>query len=151
MDTQQYPPQPPAPQGYQPAQSYNVQPQGNQYQSPMFGLIDLMVKDMKFVGIFTIIYGIITCLGCITAAIGIPMIFAGMRLKESAEFYLAYASANMNNPDLLMQAFEKQRKFFNIQKILIIISLVLTALYIVFIIIMLATGMFMGLEEFSRY
>ena len=148
MDTQQYPP---PPQGFQPQPQYNAQPQQNQYQSPMFGMIDLMVKDMKFVGVFTIIYGIITCLGCITAAIGIPMIFAGIRLKESADFYLAYASANMNNPDLLMQAFEKQRKFFNIQKILIIISLILFGLYIVFIIIMIATGMFLGFEEFNRY
>ncbi|MBN1634421.1 MAG: DUF5362 domain-containing protein [Ignavibacteria bacterium] len=150
MDTQQYPP-PPPPQGFQPQPQYNAQPQSNQYQSPMFGLIDMMVKDMKFVGVFTIIYGIITCLGCITAAIGIPMIFAGIRLKESADFYLAYANANMNNPDLLMQAFEKQKKFFNIQKILIIISLVLFGLYIVFVIIMIASGVFLGFEEFSRY
>lgn len=147
MDTQQYPPQP---QGYQPQPQYNAQPQGSQLnQSPMFGLIESMVKNMKFVGVFTIIYGVISCLGCITAAIGIPMIFAGIRLKESADFYRAYAGANMSNPELLLQAFEKQRKFFNIQKILIIIGLVLTALYLVFIIVMFATGMYLGFEDFN--
>jgi len=142
MDTPQYPP-PPVP----PQPPY----QANYGQNPMETLIHTLTGNMKFVGIFSIIYGALTCLGCITAVIGIPMIFAGMRLRESADFFRAYAAANMNNPDLLSQALEKQNRYFNIQKILIIVGLVLTVLYIIFIIIALAAGLFEKASHSYRY
>ena len=46
-----------------------------------------MSKDMNFVAIFIIIYGAVTCLSIIGMIIGIPIIFAALRLKESAEAF----------------------------------------------------------------
>jgi hypothetical protein len=43
-----------------------------------------MVRDMNFVGIFAIIYGILACLTIIGMIFGIPYIFIGMRLREAA-------------------------------------------------------------------
>ncbi len=137
MDTPQYPP------------PLNQQPIGNYGQNPIGFLINSLVGNMKFVGVFTIIYGALTCLGCISAAIGIPMIFAGIRLRESADFFKAYADANMNNPEILSQALEKQNRFFNIQKIIIIVSLVLTVLYIIFMILVFF-GVFGELDFLNR-
>jgi len=92
-----------------------------------------MIGDMKFVGVFTIVYGAITCLSIVGAIIGIPMIIMGMRLRESADFYSSYQAQKDENA--LGLAFEKQGSYFNIQKILIIIGLVLIGLYILGIII----------------
>ena len=92
-----------------------------------------MIGDMKFVGVFTIVYGAITCLSIIGALIGIPMIIMGMRLRESADFYTSYQSQKDENA--LGLAFEKQGSYFNIQKILIIIGLVIFGLYIFGVII----------------
>ena len=141
MDTPQYNPPPPT---QTPSGTYSG-------QNPIQNLINTLTGNMKFVGIFTIIYGAFTCLGIITAAIGIPMIFAGIRLRESADFFNAYAAANLNNTDLLAQALDKQNKYFNIQKILIIIGLVITVIYIIGIIIVLAAGLFSGLGNNYKY
>jgi len=46
-----------------------------------------MSGDMKFIGILTIIGGALTCLSIIGAAIGIPYIFAGIRLKDAASTF----------------------------------------------------------------
>lgn len=95
-----------------------------------FGIIfSQMTGDMKFVGIFTIIYGAIMCLSIIGALIGIPLIIAGLRIRESADEYNLFQASNDKNA--LRRAFEKQSKYFRIQKILIIVGLVLFALYII--------------------
>lgn len=91
-----------------------------------------MSKDMNFLGIMSIIYGALNCLTIIGAAIGIPVIFAGIRLREASEAFRAYADSN----DMLVleRALERQSRVFYIYKIITIISLVLMALYILFII-----------------
>lgn len=100
----------------------------------LFGLIfEKMTSDMKFVGLFTIIYGAITCLSIIGALIGVPLIIAGLRLREAADEYKMFQISNDKNS--LRIAFEKQSKYFNILKILIIVSLVLLVLYIIGIIL----------------
>lgn len=90
-------------------------------------------SDMRFVGMFFIIYGGFTCITIIGAIIGIPLIFCGMRLREAADSFTAW----MGNDDqtALVTGFEKQGRFFYIQKILIIISLVFMALYFLFLIL----------------
>ncbi len=99
-----------------------------------FGIIfSKMTSDMKFVGLFTIIYGALSCLSIIGAVIGIPLIIAGLRIRESADEYSFFQTTNDNKA--LRRAFEKQQKYFNILKILIIVGLVLFVLYIVFIMI----------------
>lgn len=88
-----------------------------------------MIRDMKFVGMFVIIVGGINCLSIIGAIIGIPYIFIGMRIRESAEQFEIY---KMNNDARAMRmGFELQSKYFRIIKILIIIMLVLMVLAII--------------------
>lgn len=100
----------------------------------MFGIVFAkMTSDMRFVGLFTIIYGGLTCLSIIGAVIGIPLIIAGLRIREAAEEYNLFRTTDDNKA--LRRAFEKQQKYFNIIKILIIVGLVLFVLYIVFIVI----------------
>ena len=100
-------------------------------------IIFTMVKNMKFVAIWTIVIGAINCLSCIGAVIGIPVIFAGIRLKESAESFLNFATSKLNDRMALDIALEKQSRFFYIYKILIIVGIILFILYIIGIIIVL--------------
>lgn len=88
-----------------------------------------MIRDIKFVGMFVIIMGAINCLSIIGAVIGIPYIFIGMRMRESADQFDIF---RMNNDARAMRAgFELQAKYFKIIKILIIISIVLMVLGII--------------------
>ncbi len=104
----------------------------------IFGMLfTKMTTDMKFVGMFTIIYGVLTSLSIIGAIIGVPLIFAGLRIREAADEFNAFRLTNDNSS--LKRGFELQGKYFYIQKIIIIVGLVLTALYIIGII---AFGLF---------
>jgi hypothetical protein len=94
--------------------------------------VNKMTGDMKFVGIFYIIFGAIYCLTIIGALIGVPLIICGLRIRESADAYSGYVSSNDTN--MLERAFERQGSFFFIQKVLLIIGLVLMVLYIIMII-----------------
>lgn len=100
---------------------------------------DKMTSDMRFVGLFTIIYGVLTCLTIIGAIIGVPTIIIGLRIREAADQFAIYKMTN--NTASLRQAFELQGKYFRLIKILIIIGLVFTALYIVFIIYLFTSGL----------
>ncbi len=100
-------------------------------------MFDKMTNDMKFVGMFTIIYGVIYCLTIIGTLIGIPTILIGMRIRESAEQFYLYRLTN--NPAALKLGFEIQGKYFNLIKILIIIGLVFMLVYIIFIIYLFST------------
>ena len=95
-----------------------------------------MTKDMRFVGMFTIIYGAINCLTIIGALIGVPMIFIGMRIREAADQFLIFKTTN--NAAALRLGFELQGKYFRIIKILIIIQLVLIVLSIIFVILFMS-------------
>jgi hypothetical protein len=99
---------------------------------------------MKFVGLFAIIYGALMCLTIIGAILGIPYIISGLRLRESADSYLAYVE--FNDTRQLMTAFEKQSSFFFIMKVFIIIGLVFLVLYMIFFASIFA---FLGSEFFE--
>jgi hypothetical protein len=101
--------------------------------------IDEMASNMNFMGILTIILGAISCIGILSAAYGIPLIFAGIRLRESAEAFRAYIHTSDKNA--LYAAFSKQNRFFFILKVLAIIYLLLFAVGIIFFISMF--GIFM--------
>ena len=88
-----------------------------------------MIKDMHFVGIFAIIYGIIACLTIIGMIFGIPYIFVGMRLREAADEFSKYAENR--NEENLITAFNRQGRSFFIIKVLVIIGLAFLALYII--------------------
>lgn len=94
-------------------------------------VVSKMTKDMQFVGIFFIIGGALYCLTIIGALIGIPLIISGLRLRESADAFNNYLGSG--NEGVLEDALQKQGKFFFIQKILIIVSIVFFVLYIILI------------------
>jgi len=99
-------------------------------------MVYTMSRDMKFLGIMSIIYGILNCLTILGAIIGVPYIFAGIRLKESGESFGFYSK---NYDEMaLQQAIERQKRFFFIMKVLVIIGIVIFALVVLFYILMIA-------------
>jgi len=95
--------------------------------------VNKMTGDMQFVGIFYIIIGALQCLSIIGAIIGIPLIICGLRLRESADSFRGYLTTN--DTGMLENALERQSRFFFIQKVLLIISIVIFVLYIIFIVV----------------
>ncbi len=112
----------------------------------LFGMLfTKMTSDMKFVGMFTIVYGVLTSLSIIGAVIGVPLIFAGLRIREAADEFNTFRLTNDNNA--LRRGFELQGKFFNIQKIIIIVGLVLTVIYI-FGILIFGMAMYSSVSDY---
>lgn len=99
-------------------------------------IIDSLSGWMKFIGIYTIVIGAITCVGIITAAIGVPLIFAGLALSKSAKSLKTYK--NYNSPYVLNEVFTSFHKYFKIQGILTIISIILTIIYLVAVVFLFA-------------
>jgi hypothetical protein len=96
----------------------------------MFGMLfSSMTTDMKFIGMFYIIYGVFTSLSIIGAVIGIPLLISGLRIREAADELNTFRVTN--DSSALRRGFELQGKFFRIQKIIIIVGLVIAALYII--------------------
>lgn len=95
--------------------------------------VSKMSGDMNFVGIFYIIIGAIECLTIIGAAVGIPLIISGLRLRESADSFRGYLVSG--DSFMLERALERESRFFFIQKVFLIISIALFVLYIIFFII----------------
>jgi hypothetical protein len=101
--------------------------------SPFQFAFDKMIKDMRFVGMFSIIYGAITCLTIIGALVGVPTIIIGLRMREAADQFAIFKMTN--EATALRTGFELQGRYFNIIKILIIVSIVLFVLYLIFIVV----------------
>ena len=101
------------------------------YQPPSFFQMAFMkmTKDMRFIGMYHIIVGAISCLSIIGAVFGVPVIFIGLRMREAADQFELFKTTN--NAQALRRGFELQGKYFNIWKILIIVGLVLGLLYII--------------------
>ena len=97
--------------------------------SPLQIAGEKMVKDMKFVGMFFIIYGVIACLTIIGAIFGVPYIFVGLRFREAGDNFLQHIKSG--NEQDLVTAFQKQSSSFFIMKVLVIIGLILFVLYII--------------------
>ncbi len=113
-------------------ENYTPNEQQSAQLSGLSFLFSQMVRDMKFVGIFTIIYGAITSLSIIGALVGVPLIFVGVRMRDAADYFQAYQMTK--DKTALINAFDAQAKFFRITKILIIISLILMIGYFVMMI-----------------
>ena len=122
------------------------QPQSSGYKPPsMFQMMfDKMISDMRFVGMFTIIYGALTCITIIGALLGVPIIIVGLRMREAADQFAIFRTTNDANA--MRMGFEIQGKFFRIIKILIIIGLVLTVLYFIIIIMVISSGIFSAMQ-----
>lgn len=111
-------------------------------------IISKTTNDMRFVGLFYMIYGILCCLTIIGAIAGVPLLISGIRLREAADEFAAYRDTNFL--DRLYRGFERQGKYFFIQKVLIIIGIVIFVLYIILIVMLLSTGMFSMLSGLSN-
>jgi Family of unknown function (DUF5362) len=132
-------PPPPPPPGSTPPPPPPASPNSPGHNSKE-AVIPGMVSDMRLVGIFSIVCGALNCLTCIGALIGVPLIFAGMRLRESAEAFLNYS--NTKDSSQLDTAIERQSRYFFIQKIFIIAALVIIVLEFIFLIILFSSGLF---------
>jgi len=60
------------------------QPQGNNMQVPLAPVPGGISNWMKFNGVMLILQGALSCLGCITIIIGVPLVMAGIALFGSA-------------------------------------------------------------------
>ena len=99
--------------------------------------ISKLNSDMRFVGMFYIIIGALYSITIIGAIMGIPLIISGLRLRESSDSFSSYMLSGDNN--MLERALERQSRFFFIQKIFIIITLVVMVLYIIAIVVLIIT------------
>ena len=97
-----------------------------------------MTSDMKFLGMFYIIYGVFVSLSIVGAIIGIPLLISGLRLRSAADELNTFRSTNDSN--YLRHGFELQGRFFNIQKIIIIVGIVIAVLYFIGIILFLGSA-----------
>ena len=81
-----------------------------------------LTGNMKFVGIYYMVVGVLTSLTIVGAIIGVPTFIAGSRLRDAAENLKLY---NENKSDeTLNRAFNLQNSSFFIYKVIIIVSLV---------------------------
>ena len=103
-------------------------------------LLPRLNSDMRFVGMFYIIFGALYCLTIIGALIGVPSLIMGLRLRDAAKGLEAYQTTHSQKA--LYYAFDKQRSFFNIQKIIIAIMLVFMVLYFIGIFFFFSNGGF---------
>ena len=132
-------------------QNSNIPIQNDMQMLDFHHVLFKMAGDMKFLAIYSIVYGAINCLTIIGAAIGVPMIFVGIRMKDSAEAFRAYTS--VKDVNILQQALFLQSKYMRTLKILGIISIILfivvIAIYITFFGVLLSklasTNTFTGL------
>jgi Family of unknown function (DUF5362) len=104
-----------------------------------------LTGNMKFVGIYYMVVGVLASITIIGAIIGIPTFIAGSRLRDAAENLKLY-SENKSD-ETLNRAFNLQNSSFFIYKIIVIISLIIFVLYIIAIIIFLSSGV---LTRFPR-
>ena len=88
-----------------------------------------MARDMNFVGIFVIVYGVLACLTIVGMIVGIPYIFVGIRFREAADEFTKYIESR--NEENLLNAFIRQGRSFFIVKILLIVGMAFLVLYIV--------------------
>jgi hypothetical protein len=109
----------------------------------MHDVITKMIRDMKIVGLFYVIAGAINCLTIIGAIVGVPYIFAGLRLRESAGEYMGWLN---HEPGALFRALEKQQRHFFIMMVMLLVGLVITALCIAVMVALIAAGIFVGLD-----
>ena len=116
MDNQNYNPQDGIQQVSPPSQ---FNPQGINPNT-----VNSLIQESRFIGIWQIISGAILCLTCIGLYPGIPMIFAGLRLKEATDYLSNFAKSNFTDTSQLQLMFEKQNRHFYIHRVMVIVSVI---------------------------
>jgi len=92
------------------------------------------LKDMRFIGWVSLIYGILTCLSIVGAVVGVPLIIASHRFIEGINRFDLFRQTGTE--DELQAGFYELGRSFRILKILTIIYLVLILLWFAFMFLM---------------
>ncbi|NTV46603.1 MAG: DUF5362 domain-containing protein [Chlorobiales bacterium] len=100
--------------------------------------IPKMTSDMKFLGIFLIVTGVLSSLTIIGAIVGIPTIVSGLRLRESADAFTMYLERN--DFSSLERAIERQSRYFFIQKVLLIVALLIIGIELIILFLFFLGG-----------
>ncbi|MCK9996693.1 MAG: hypothetical protein KAH56_10505 [Candidatus Krumholzibacteria bacterium] len=103
------------------------------------------LKDMRFIGWVSMIYGILTCLSIIGAVIGVPLIIASHRFIEGINRFDLFRQTGTQ--DELQAGFYELGRSFRILKILTIIYLVLILLWFAFMFMMGGLGLMASLMD----
>ncbi|MBN1524060.1 MAG: DUF5362 domain-containing protein [Spirochaetales bacterium] len=90
----------------------------------------------QFIAVMNIIGGVVVCFGIITAAIGVPIIIAGMRLFNAANDLKQYLVTK--NTGMIASAFDKLKSYFLINGVIMIVYFALMILYFIILIIVIA-------------
>jgi hypothetical protein len=64
----------------------------------------------------------------------VPVIFAGIRVRQAADAFMQFTQSGLQDKNILQIAFEKQSRYFFILKVIIIILIVVVILEILFLI-----------------
>lgn len=104
-----------------------------------------MTDDMKFVGMFQIIFGALACLSILGAITGIPMLISGIRARDSADAFNNYQQAGDSN--WLARGFNGQAGYFKMQKLMAILTIVMVGLMMVFYAAIIALVVHNGLAR----
>ena len=103
------------------------------------------LKDMRFIGWVSMIYGILTCLSLAGAVVGVPLIIASHRFIEGINRFELFRQTGTE--DELQAGFYELGRSFRILKILTIIYLVLILLWFAFMFLMGGLGLMAGLMD----
>ena len=103
-----------------------------------YDIIFKMAKDMKFIAYFTMIASGLACITIVGAIWGVPLFISGLRLRDASDKFNDYHRTN--DIQTIFQGFEKQRTYFFIQKVFIIIGVIFTLLYLGVILVIVSTG-----------
>lgn len=112
----------------------------NQNNTISIEINELLQKKMRFIAIMQQIYGVllvigggITCIGIITAIVGIPALIAGIKLFQSGSAFSL--SANAKRPEDLVNAINNLGSYW---KFTLIGFIAIIVTYVVIFVIILA-------------
>jgi hypothetical protein len=103
------------------------------------------LKDMRFIGWVSLIYGILTCLSIAGAIVGVPLIIASHRFIEGINRFDLFRQTGTEEE--LQAGFYELGRSFRILKILTIIYLVLILLWFAFMFLMGGLSLMAGLMD----
>lgn len=113
-----------------------------------YNTVRKMIKDMRFVAGFTILYGVLCCISVIGAIVGIPIIVSGTKLRNAAKEFESYLQ--FGDIGKIFKGFELQSSYFFINKVFIIIGLGFFILYFGLIVTLISTDEFGSFFELFR-
>jgi len=121
---------------------------GGTISTDPYNTVRKMIKDMRFVAVLTIIYGLLCCISVIGAIVGIPIIVSGTKLRNAAKEFESYMQ--FGDIGKIFKGFELQGSYFFINKVFIIIGLGFFILYVGFIITLITSNEFVNFFELFR-